>query len=81
MLQKKKYVQHFSRTNSNCEKQVILLIMIPNEEKEGWYYIAVKKVQKIYIIKSNGIKNRGDFYCLSCLHSFKTGSTLKSHEK
>ena len=44
MLQKKKYVQYFSRTNSNCEKQVILLIMIPNEEKEGCYYIAVKKV-------------------------------------
>ena len=31
-----------SKTNSNFEKQIILL-MIPNEEKEGWYYLAVKK--------------------------------------
>ena len=33
---------NFSKINSNCEKQIILLI-IPNEEKEGWHYVAVKK--------------------------------------
>ena len=27
---------------SHCEKQVIHLV-IPNEEKEGWHYLAVKK--------------------------------------
>ena len=31
---------------SNCEKQIILL-MIPNEEKEGWYYIAAKKLSAL----------------------------------
>ena len=31
----------FSKVNANCEKQIILL-MVPNEEKEGWHYLAVK---------------------------------------
>ena len=31
------------KINSNCKKQIILL-MIPNEEKEGWSYLAVKKL-------------------------------------
>ena len=31
---------YISKINSNCEKQ-ILLLMILNEEKEGWYYLAV----------------------------------------
>ena len=26
-------------------------------------------------------KHKGDFYCLSCLHSFRTENKLKSHEK
>ena len=32
---------YISKINSNCENQKILLI-IPNEEKEGWHYLAVK---------------------------------------
>ena len=26
-------------------------------------------------------KHEGDFYCLNCLHSFRTENKLKSHEK
>ena len=33
---------YISKINSNCEKQIILL-MIQNKEKEGWHYLAVKK--------------------------------------
>ena len=44
---------YISKINSNCEKQIILL-MIPNEEKEGWCYLAVNKT--VYIIKRNNIK-------------------------
>ena len=35
------YPPFISKINGNCEKQIILL-MIPNEEKEGWHYLAVK---------------------------------------
>ena len=53
--------------------------MIPNEEKEGWLYLAVKKLSPLL----HGItsKHKGNFYCLNCLHSFRTEYKLKSHEK
>ena len=31
------------KINLNCEKQIILL-MIPKEEKEDWYYLTVEKL-------------------------------------
>ena len=34
--------------NSTREKQITPLIM-PNEEKEGWHYLAVKKYLHYYI--------------------------------
>ena len=33
---------YIPKQNSTCEKQIIIL-MIPNEEKEGWPYPPVKK--------------------------------------
>ena len=35
--------------------------MIPNEEKEGWHYLTVKK-----LLHRKTSKNKGDFYCLIC---------------
>ena len=34
---------YVSKTKLNCEKQIFLL-MIPNKEKEGCHYLAVKKL-------------------------------------
>ena len=53
--------------------------MIPSVEKEGWHYLAVKKLSALL----HGItsKHKGDFYCLNCLHFFRTENELKSHEK
>ena len=45
------YPAYVSEHNSNCEKQVILL-MIPNGE--GWHYLAVKK--NVSIIMMNNVK-------------------------
>ena len=73
MLKKKKiYPTYVSKHNSNCEKEVILL-MIPNGEE--WHYLAVKKLLALTS------KENGDFYCLNCLHSFRTKSKLESHKK
>ena len=44
MLKKKEICPaYISKINSNYEKQIVLL-MIRNEEKEGWNYLAVKEL-------------------------------------
>ena len=53
--------------NSNRDKQVIIL-MIPNGE--GWHYLAVKKLSEL--LRGITSKHNGGFYCLNCLHSFRT---------
>ena len=45
--EKEIYPACISKRNSTCEKQIILL-MIPNEEKEGWHYFAVKKKKNLH---------------------------------
>ena len=54
-------------------------MIIPNEEKEGWRYHAVKNLSALLHGKTS--KHKGKFYCLYCLHSFRTENKLKSHEK
>ena len=53
--------------------------MIPKEKKEGWHYLAVKIPSTL--LREITLKHHGDFYCLNCLHSFRTENKLKSHEK
>ena len=40
------YSAYVSKHNSNCKKQVILL-MIPNGEGWRWHYLAVKKLPSL----------------------------------
>ena len=76
-------LKYRSKYNRKCENQVILLI-ITNSEK--WHYIALKSdhgfnrpirsLSRLFRgITSN---NHGDFYCLGCLHSFRTDNALKN---
>ena len=53
--------------------------MIPNEEKEGSHHLAVKKLSAL--LRGKTSKRKGNFYCLNCLHSFRTENKLKSQEK
>ena len=66
--EKEMYPACISKNNSNCEKQRILL-MIPNKEKEGWHYLAVKKQSTL--LRGITSKHHVHFYCLNCLHSFR----------
>ena len=43
--------------------------MIPNEEKERWHYLAVKKLSAP--LRGVTSKHHGDFFGLNCLHSFR----------
>ena len=70
------YPAYVSKDNSNREKQ-ILLLMISNGEK--WHYVAVKKLSSL--LRDITSRNNGDFYCLNCLHSFRTKSKLESHKR
>ena len=38
--------------------------MIPNEEKEGWHYLAVKNYLHYYMEQYYIEKHKSDFYCL-----------------
>ena len=64
--------------------------MITNGEK--WHYIALKSVRTddgfnrpirslSRLFRGITSNNNGDFYCLGCLHSFRTDNTLKQHER
>ena len=55
--------------------KTINLLRIVNKEKEGGHYLAVKKLSTLL----RGV-TYGDFYCLNCLHSFRTENWyMKSH--
>ena len=43
--------------------------MIPKGEKEGWNYIAIKKL--LALLRGIASKHYGDFYCLNCFHSYQ----------
>ena len=63
---------YVSKYNSICRNQVILL-MITDEEK--WHYLPVKELSALfYRVPST---HDGDFYCLHCLHLFRTENKLK----
>ena len=53
--------------------------MIPNEDKEGWHYLALKRLSTL--LREITSKHHGDFYCLNFLHSSRTEKKLKSHGK
>ena len=53
--------------------------MIPNEEKEGWHYLAWKT--NAGIIKRNNFKTPPRFLLLKLSSLFCNKSRLESHEK
>ena len=63
--------------NSNCKKQVILL-MISNEKKICLYFV-VKKLPPLF--REITSKNNSGFYCLKCLHFFRTNKKPESHKR
>ena len=66
------------------------MLIITNGEK--WHYIALKSVRTddgfnrpirslSRLFRGITSNNHGDFYCLGCLHSFRTDNALKKHER
>ena len=43
-----------------------------------WHYLALKLLPALF--KGITSNHDGDFYCLNCLHSFRTKDKLKKHK-
>ena len=69
---------HISKIYSNSKKPIILL-MIPKKQKEGWHYLAVKKL--FALLRGITSKHISDSYCFNCLHYFRRENKLNSHNK
>ena len=84
-----------SKYNRKRENQVFLSVITDgkqSDEVDKWHYILFKSVRTDdgfnHPIRSlsrlfTGItsNNHGDFYCLGCLHSFRTDNALKKTRK
>ena len=77
------YTSEYNHTRKN---QVVLFIItdgekwhyasLKNEPAEDGFNRLTKSLSKLFRgITSN---NHGDFYCLNCLHSFRTDNALKN---
>ena len=45
----------------------------------NWHYLAIKNISGL--LRGVTSNHNGDFYCLNCLHSYRTKSKFKKHEK
>ena len=45
----------------------------------NWYYLAIKNISGL--LRGITSNHNDDFYRLNCLHSYRTTSKLKNHEK
>ena len=65
-------------SNYNNERNnEVHLLMITNGDC-NWHYLAVKSISGLLRRISSNYK--GDFHCLSCLHSRTTKEKLRKHE-
>ena len=84
-----------SKYNRKCKNQVVLLMITDNKRSDKidkWHYIALKSAHTdngfnrpirslSRLLRGITSSNNGDFYCLGCLHSFRTDNKLKKHER
>ena len=45
----------------------------------NWHYLTIKNISRL--LRGITSNHNGDFYCLNCLHSYRTKSKLKKKEK
>ena len=49
------------------------------DNENNWHYLAIKSIPGL--LRNITCTNHGDFYCLNCLHSYRTLNALKNHGK
>ena len=68
---------YISEHNNKRNNQVNLLMI--TDGTNNWHYLAMKNLSGL--LRGITSNHNGDFYCLNCLHSYRTISKLKKHEK
>ena len=68
---------YISKHNDERDNQVNLLMI--TDGTNNWHYLAIKKISGL--LRGITSNHNGDFDCLNCLHSYRTKSKLKKHEK
>ena len=53
--------------------------VLKSELTEDGFYHPTKSLSRLF--KGITSNHNGDFYCLTCLHSFRTYNKLKEHER
>ena len=91
MPHNEKDICHVYKSKYNHErKNQVVLLMITDGEK--WHYTALKSEQTEYglirpakilcrLFKGITSNHNGGYYCLNCLHSFRSYNILKNYEK
>ena len=89
MVEKNTIHVYKSKHNHTRKNQVVLL-MITDGEKRHYTTLKSEQPQDGFIrptkilsrlFKRITSNHKGDFYCLNCLHLFRTHNVLKKHEK
>ena len=84
-----------SKYNQKHQNKVVLLMITNSEqsnEADKWYHIALKSVRTddgfnrpirslSRLFKGITANNNGGFYCMHCLHLFRTNNALKRQER
>ena len=68
---------YISKLNYERENQVNLLMI--TDGTTNWHYLAIKNISGL--LRGITSNHNGDFHCLNSLHSYRTKSKLKKHEK
>ena len=68
---------YISKYNNERDDRVNLLMI--TDGTTNWHYLAIKNLSGL--LRGITSNHNGDFYCLNCLHSYRTKSKLKKHEK
>ena len=68
---------YISEHNDKRNNQVNLLMI--TDGTSNWHYLAIKNISGL--LRGITSNHNGDFYCLNCLHSYRTKGKLKKHEK
>ena len=63
----------------NDERDTHMNLLMITDGTNNWHYLAIKNISGL--LRGITSNHNGDFYCLNCLHSYRTKSKLKKHEK